>query len=152
MEKPLRCRNSEVLGTLRRWAGGLVQVGLPMRSHCYPELEGKRILVVEDDVVVAVDYCFQLRQVGAKPEAYEPTSKAALAYLSTHQVDAVIVDYELRDGPCDAVLSSLRRCKIPFIVVSGHTHRMEEIAGGSTCLAKPVAPAELWCALSELLH
>jgi DNA-binding response OmpR family regulator len=123
-----------------------------MRNNAYPELEGKRILVVEDDAVVAVDYHFQLREVGCKPEAYEPSGKAALDYLSTHRVDAAIVDYELRDGPCDAVLSSLRRCKIPFIVVSGHTHRMEQIADGEVRLAKPVQPTELLCALSRLLH
>jgi DNA-binding response OmpR family regulator len=123
-----------------------------MRNRAYPELEGKRILVVEDDAVVAVDYYFQLHQVGAKPEAYEPSSKAALDYLSKHHVDAAIVDYELRDGPCDAVLSSLRRCKIPFVVISGHTHRMEQVAKGELCLAKPVLPAELWMALSRLLH
>jgi CheY-like chemotaxis protein len=123
-----------------------------MRNHAFPELEGKRILVIEDDAVVAVDYYFQLRQVGAQAEAYEPSSQAAIEYLSTHQVDAAIVDYELRDGPCDAVLSSLRRCKIPFVVVSGHTHRMEQMADGEMCLAKPVLPAELWRALSRLLH
>jgi len=123
-----------------------------MRVHSYPNLLGKRILVVEDDVVVAVDYSFQLQEVGAKPEAYEPTNKAALDYLATHQVDAAIVDYELRDGPCDAVLRSLQSYGIPFVVVSGHTHRMRECLPTAKLLAKPVAPAELWCALSELLH
>jgi len=124
-----------------------------MQSRSYPKLEGKRILVVEDDVVLAVDYYFQLRQVGAQPEAYEPTAKAAVDYLATHRVDAAIVDYELRDGPCDAVLSSLRCGNIPFVIVSGHTHRMQDLAGnGATCLSKPVAPTELWCALSQLLN
>jgi CheY-like chemotaxis protein len=122
------------------------------KTRRYPELAGKRILVVEDDVVVAVDYYFQLRQVGAEPEAYEPSGKAALDYLSTHRVDAAIVDYELRDGPCDQVMHTLRRSNIPFIVVSAHTHRITQIAPDTTCLAKPVSPAELWSALSRLLH
>ena len=34
-------------------------------SDKYPTLRGKRILVVEDDVLIAVDYHFQLREVGA---------------------------------------------------------------------------------------
>jgi DNA-binding response OmpR family regulator len=123
-----------------------------MRIRSYPKLEDKRILVVEVDVVIAVDYHFQLRQVGAKPEAYEPTAKAALDYLATHPVDAAIVDYLLRDGPCDAVLNWLRCAGIPFVIVSGHSHRIAEIAADATCLSKPVAPAELWCALSRILH
>jgi DNA-binding response OmpR family regulator len=123
-----------------------------MRIRSYPKLEDKRILVVEDDVVIAVDYHFQLRQVGAKPEAYEPTAKAALDYLATHPVDAAIVDYLLRDGPCDAVLDWLRCSGIPFVIVSGNSHRITESAANAPCLSKPVAPAELWCALSRVLH
>jgi DNA-binding response OmpR family regulator len=137
-----------------RCAGGLVGSwkSLPMRIRSYPKLEDKRILVVEDDVVIAVDYHFQLRQVGAKPQAYEPTAKAALDYLATHRVDAAIVDYVLRDGPCDAVLNQLRCSGIPFLIVSGHSHQVPESAANATCLSKPVAPAELWCALSRLLY
>ncbi len=32
----------------------------------YANLRGKRILVVEDEAVIAVDYYFQLRAVGAQ--------------------------------------------------------------------------------------
>ena len=137
-----------------RCAGGLVGSwkSLPMRIRSYPKLEDKRILVVEDDVVIAVDYHFQLRQVGARPQAYEPTAKAALDYLATHRVDAAIVDYVLRDGPCDAVLNRLRCSGIPFVIVSGHSHQVPEGAANVTCLSKPVAPAELWSALSRLLY
>ena len=73
-------------------------------SDKYPTLRGKQILVVEDDALIAVDYHFQLREVGAQPKAYEPTSKAALDYLATHDIDAAIVDYRLRDGTCEQVL------------------------------------------------
>ena len=41
----------------------------------YPTLRGKRILVVEDDALIAVDYHFQLREVGAQPQAYEPQAR-----------------------------------------------------------------------------
>src|SRR6476646_868138 len=77
-------------------------------SDKYPTLRGKRILVVEDDALIAVDYHFQLREVRAQPQAYEPTGKAALDYLATHDIDAAIVDYRLRDGTCEQVLTSLR--------------------------------------------
>jgi DNA-binding response OmpR family regulator len=118
----------------------------------YPNLLGKRILVVEDDAVIAVDYYFQLREVGAEPQAYEPTNKAALDYLAMHQVDAAIVDYQLRDGPCEPVLQMLQSRGIPFIVVSGCTFEMHGSAGTSQILSKPVAPDEVWRALSEVLH
>jgi len=122
------------------------------RNDKYPNLRGKRILIIEDEAVVAVDYYFQLRHVGALPQAYEPTSQAALEYLATHEVDAAIVDYRLRDGPCRTVLEMLQSRGIPFIVVSGCTHEMRESAGTSQVLSKPVAPDEVCRALSEVLH
>jgi hypothetical protein len=48
------------------------------RNH----LKGKRILVVEDEVVMAVDYYFQLRGLGAQPQAYASTIKDTLDYLA----------------------------------------------------------------------
>ena len=91
-----------------------------------PILCGKRILVVEDDAVIAVDYYFQPREVGAEPQAYEATNKAALTFLSTHDIDAAIVDYRLRDGTCEQVLQSLESRQIPFVVVSGCTFECRE--------------------------
>jgi hypothetical protein len=45
-------------------------------SGGYPNLKGKRILIVEDDPVVAVDYHFQLKDVGAKAAGSKrPTRK-----------------------------------------------------------------------------
>jgi DNA-binding response OmpR family regulator len=118
----------------------------------YPNLRGKRILVVEDDVFIAVDYHFQLRAVAADPQAYEPTTKAALDYLATHEVDAAIVDYRLRDGPCEPVLELLRRRRIPFIVVSACAHEMHGSVGTSQVLSKSIAPTEMWRALSAVLN
>jgi CheY-like chemotaxis protein len=124
----------------------------PRRYDKYPNLRGKRILVVEDDAVIAVDYYFQLRKVGAEPQAYEATNKAALDYLATHDIDAAIVDYCLRDGTCEQVLQSLERRDIPFVVVSGCTFEMQRSLDPPHVLSKPVTPTDIWRALSEVLH
>ena len=117
----------------------------------YPKLWGKRILVVEDDIVIAVDYYFQLRDVGAEALAYASTNKAALDYLATHDIDAAIVDYRLRDGTCEQVLQSLEGRDIPFVVVSGCTFEMRSLDSPHV-LSKPVAPTVIWRALSEAMH
>ncbi|HEU4378329.1 MAG TPA: hypothetical protein VFR73_07115 [Hyphomicrobiaceae bacterium] len=119
-------------------------------SNVYPNLRDKRILVVEDDAVIAVDYHFQLREVGAEPQAYKPTSKAALDYLATHDTDAVILDYRLRDGTSDQILECLTKRAIPFVIVTGHAF---ELRGSFPhVLIKPVRPTEIWRALSDILH
>jgi DNA-binding response OmpR family regulator len=126
-----------------------------MLEHAfYPNLQGKRILVVEDDVVIAVDYGFELRRVGRNQRHTRP-NKVALNYLETHQVDAALVDYQLSDGPCEPVLQLLQSRGIPFIVVSGCcTFEMDMHGSVGTCpvLSKPVRPNEVWRALSEVLQ
>ena len=124
----------------------------PRKNDKYPNLCGKRILVVEDDAVIAVDYYFQLREVGAQPQAYEATNKAALEYLATHDIDAAIVDYCLRDGTCEQVLQSLESRDIPFVVVSGCTFEMPRNLDSLHVLSKPVTATDLWRALAEVLR
>ena len=121
-------------------------------SDKYPTLRGKRILVVEDDALIAVDYHFQLREVGAQPQAYEPTGKAALDYLATHDIDAAIVDYRLRDGTCEQVLTSLRSRDIPFVIVTGCAFEMRANPNSPHVLSKPATPTDIWSALSDVLH
>lgn len=118
----------------------------------YPNLRDKRILVVEDDAVIAVDYHFQLRQVGAEPQAYKSTSKAALDYLATHEIDAVIVDYRLRDGTSEPILKCLIQRAIPFVIVTGYVFELHASLNSTRVLSKPVGPADIWSALSDILH
>ena len=114
-------------------------------------LWGKRILVVEDDPVIAVDYHFQLEGLGAI-QAFAPSNQRALAYLIAHHVDAAIIDYHLPDGCCMPVLKMLASQDIPFVVVSGDTFAIPNASIDAPVLSKPVTPAEVCEALSRVLH
>ena len=118
----------------------------------YPNLEGKRILVVEDDPVIAVDYHFQMKDAGAKAQGFKGTNASALLYLDTHDVDAAIIDFQLSDGTSEAIIDCLKRRGIPYIVVSACTFRIHDDEAGAPILAKPVMPGEVCRALSEVLH
>jgi DNA-binding NtrC family response regulator len=120
----------------------------------YPELQGKDILVAEDDVAIAVDYRFELQRVGAKPAAYAPTNAAALAYLSTHHVDVALIDYELADGSSEPLLQALQKRGIPFVVVTGCAFEMDLHGSVGRChvLSKPVTSTQVCRALCEELH
>ena len=120
-------------------------------SENWPYLKGKRILVLEDDPVIAVDWYFQLKRLGATL-VFEPTNQLALQHLVRHDVDAAIVDYTLRDGCCTPVLELLTARHIPFIIVSGDTFAMRQASIDAPVLSKPVTPAEVWSALSGVLH
>ena len=111
---------------------------------------GKRILVVEDDPVVAVDYYFELKGAGAT-ETCEISIRAALAYLACHDVDAAIVDYHLPDGSCVPVLERLAARGIPYVVVSGDMFDIRGVPVGARILPKPVPSKHVCDALSEVL-
>jgi hypothetical protein len=63
------------------------------KSPEFPELTGKRIVIIDDEAVISVDYWFQLLEIGARPQAVLPTNTGALSFLETHLVDAAILDY-----------------------------------------------------------
>jgi DNA-binding response OmpR family regulator len=118
----------------------------------YPNLKGKRVLIVEDDPIVAVDYHYELKDAGAKAQGFKGTNREALNYLATHEVDAAIVDFVLTDGTGESIIEGLRNRGIPFIVVSGCTFRMRGEVDASQVLSKPVPPGEICRALSRVLH
>jgi len=118
----------------------------------FPNLMGKRILIVDDEVVVSVDYRYQLIEVGATPAGFAPSNQAAMNFLETHEVDAVIVDHWLRDGTSEPVVEWLVAHHVPFVMVSGWVEKLRGSAPAMTVLEKPASPADLWKALSEVVH
>jgi CheY-like chemotaxis protein len=118
----------------------------------YPSLVGKRILVVDDEAVISVDYWFQLLEIGARPEAFLPTNAAALSFLETHSVDAVILDYRLRDGTSEPLMAWLRNHQIPFVIISGWVEKLGHQATDTPILEKPALAGDLWQALSDVIH
>ena len=115
-------------------------------SENWPDLRGKRILIIlEDDPVIAVEWYFQLKRLGAT-QVFEATNQLALQYLVGHNVDAAIVDYTC-DGCCAPVLELL----------TAHHHLrdtfgLRQASIDAPVLSKPVTPAEVWSALSGVLH
>jgi len=112
-------------------------------------LAGKRILIVEDEPIVAVDYHFQLLDAGAEPVGYKATSQSAIDCLMTHAVDAAIVDLQLRDGTSERVMAWLREHGVPFVVISANVAELTDLAGAAAVLAKPVPPEQLAAALAS---
>jgi hypothetical protein len=54
------------------------------KSPEFPELAGKRIVIIDDEAVISVDYWFQLLEIGARPQAVLPTNTGALSFLETY--------------------------------------------------------------------
>jgi CheY-like chemotaxis protein len=114
-------------------------------------LRGRRILIVEDEPLMAVDYRFQLGEMGAIPVGYKSTNSAALDFLASNAIDAAIVDYALRDGKSEPIMRCLLERSIPFVVITANKPEMRQWIGLVPVLDKPVSPRDLRTALFGLL-
>jgi CheY-like chemotaxis protein len=112
-------------------------------------LAGRRILIVEDEHLIAELECATLERAGAIVGRVD-NEPAALASLSQSTPDIVVLDWNLR-GTCPARLAAYLKSRlIPFVIVSGY-QREELPPEVRTALfaQKPFAQDELVRALAR---
>jgi CheY-like chemotaxis protein len=109
----------------------------PMPSS---SLQGRCILVVEDDFVLAEDIRDELEDLGA--EVLGPVARvgAALDLLSAEgQPDAAILDINLAGEMVFPVADRLMSRGVPFVFVTGYSHAALPRAYAQIgCVEKPV--------------
>jgi DNA-binding response OmpR family regulator len=107
-------------------------------------LAGLRILVVEDDMLIAVFLEETLRDLGCV--VIGPVSKLETALqLATDEVlDAAILDVTIRGGPVFPAAERLRDRGIPFALATGYGDwSLPESLRNQPRLAKPFTSKEL---------
>ncbi|MVA38027.1 response regulator [Agrobacterium vitis] len=110
-----------------------------------------RILVVEDEWLIAEDYAAVLSNAGHTIVGPCPSVKAALAILDLHTVDAAFLDMELLDEKSFAIGERLKELSIPFTFLSGYEAReLPNTLRGQLVLAKPVEHAVLLAAAKRM--
>ncbi len=82
-------------------------------------LQGKRVLVVEDNWLMADEVSSLIREAGGTVCGPVPTTAKAFEVASHERLDGAVLDVRLRDGTSAPLAGALRRSKVPFIVVSG---------------------------------
>ena len=132
------------------------EVQMPASEHGAPELQGVRVLVLDDDEAVRAGMAQLLRSWGCVCEAAE-TIGAAEALARQHRPSVFITDYRLREEQTGtaaiAVLRALLGPELPALMITGDTEptRLREaIASGVPLLHKPVLPEQLLQALLKL--
>ena len=118
---------------------------------------GARILVVEDDVIIAYGIERQLVAWRYRVVGRVATAPEALALIDAQAPDLVLMDIRLR-GPMngiDAAVEIRKHAAVPVIFVTAQadetTLARVRRAGPAAIVAKPWAPAQLRAAIERAL-
>jgi DNA-binding response OmpR family regulator len=114
-------------------------------------LENQRILVVEDDPIIALDLQSILEAAGATVVGPAHKVSEAISLIEGSKVSAVVLDYRLQVGDTLPLARVLQERRIPFLFA---TSDPEGVAGkypGAIIVAKPFRPDQLTSAVGALL-
>ena len=115
-------------------------------------LAGRRILVVEDEMLVLMNIELALRDLGCSTILAAATVSQALALLPQHDFDAAIIDVNLAGEKSYPVADALSERGIPFAFSTGCSdHGGRADLDSRPVLRKPYVRARLEAVLSKLL-
>jgi CheY-like chemotaxis protein len=116
------------------------------------ELADLKVLIVEDEAIIAMGVADQLKKAGAT--VVEPCSTVgqAIAALEESEIDVAIVDYVLADDTSGSLQAALEEKGVPFLVVTGYPRVLVRRSERQRVLSKPVPPEVLASTLRSLSH
>jgi CheY-like chemotaxis protein len=120
-------------------------------SNDFP-LSGRRILVVEDEMIAAWVLEEILADLGCKVVGPAARVKEALAMIETEAIDAVLLDINLNGEKSYPVADALAALGVPFFFSTGYNQ--DSIPNGYRhfpMLQKPYAATKLAAILTQLL-
>lgn len=113
---------------------------------------GKRILIVEDESLVAMELADQLEEAGAKIVGPAGNIPDALGLIERELFHAALLDANLAGMPVDDIAAALTRKNVPFAFVSGYGREsLPQSFAAAEALSKPFSPKELLLLVGRLL-
>ncbi len=114
----------------------------------------QRILVAEDEMIVAFDLCDTVEEAGYEVEGPHAGISSAMLAFQKEKPDLAILDISLHDGNVFPLARKLEEENVPIIFHSGRHSRseVEEHFPTATTLEKPCPPADVMQAVSNALE
>ncbi len=121
-------------------------------SNAHP-LQGARVLVVDDEILIALDIEATLRAVGVAIIDICTTVADAMKIAREAPVQAAVLDIRIGQETSAAVADALDRRHIPFLFYSGQSMpaEMPPALQNHVVLSKPVPQADLVAAVVRLM-
>ncbi|MGO8955159.1 MAG: response regulator [Rhodomicrobium sp.] len=100
---------------------------------------GKRILIVEDNALLALELGQGLEHAGFETVGPATSVEQALSLLDTRGCDAAVLDINLRGGTSEPVAHGLKARSIPFVTITGYAQgQLPAVFEGVPNFTKPV--------------
>ena len=139
IENSLRAHGGEVVVTYAE-SGVVCEINLPLPAMSHPigalareaaqsgpqpaiqqrGLEGRRILIVEDEPLIGMVLTDYLEDAGCQIAGPAQSAETALSMAASEEVDAALVDGNLAGRRVDQIVTALRQRNIPFAFVTGY--------------------------------
>jgi DNA-binding response OmpR family regulator len=111
-----------------------------------------RILIVEDDALIALDMQLILEDAGLEVIGPVGTSQDALTQISARRPDAALLDGRLQGETSDAIAAALAEQGVPFAFVTGRSAaELPPVFRSAPLLMKPYTASELVAMTRRLL-
>lgn len=114
----------------------------------------QKILVAEDEMIVAFDLCDTMEEAGFEVEGPHAGISSAMLAFQKEKPDLAILDIDLCDGNVFALARVLHEERIPIIFHSGR-YSSKQVAAhfpAARTLQKPCPPSDVIAAVKEVLQ
>ncbi|WP_299654438.1 response regulator [uncultured Jannaschia sp.] len=116
------------------------------------ELSDRRILVVEDERLIALDIRDILEEWGCVVLGPVATAAAALELVANDRPDCAVLDVQLASGTSEPIAAVLRADGCPFLILTAYQRgHLTGALQDAPMLSKPVDETKLRQALMSLL-
>ena len=108
-------------------------------------LFGRRVLIIEDEVILAMDIEHTLERAGCGIAGVASTLEQSFELLATEEVDFAVLDVNLGGKEVFPLAAKLRVMEIPFFFLTGYSREIliPKEFSDQVCLEKPVHEALL---------
>jgi len=116
---------------------------------------GGRVLVCEDNLLMAEVVCEFLRECGLEPIGPAGRLENGMQLARERALDGAILDISLRGQLCFPICSILSARRVPFVFLTGYGDQGARIPveyQGAPIISKPFHPEELKAVLAQMLR
>jgi CheY-like chemotaxis protein len=124
-----------------------------VRDLSKQELSNRKVLVVEDEMMIAMLIEDMLDEFGCKLVGPATNVPRALELIGKESIDVAVLDLNLDGKDTYAIADALQRKSVPFIFATGYgSTGLRQEYGNRPVLQKPFQARDLETALTEALN